>query len=494
MANPTYVASSFITGFNSSNTTSYSVTLPTNSAGQTMYYAIASDAVSQTFTTPSGWSVKKSNVDIPATSPTATAALFYKVSNGSEPATITQVVGTSERQVWALWTVDSDGGFDADGTDTTGNSATATVPAVTTTSDNCLIWSVVFTDGVSTPHGTISGYTKLGEVSQASAASLSVFYIAQGTHGTQASQTVSITTEQWLGITFAIKPANTSINIVATCTATTTTPSAQIDVVRAITATATTGTTTPTATLDVARAITATCAASTTTAGDLIVSRAITATFAGATTTPGVQLDVLRNILATFGGVTTTPAVQLDIARALAATFATVTTTSAITFTGDVAIVATFTTTTTTSAAALNVDRPLAATFTAATTTPEDAELLKIIGISSTFAVATTTPDVELNIGRALTGAFSVATTTADASMAVDRVLSASFVATTATPTAQLDILRALTATFATATSTPSVELQIIFIVVAGRVSVAWSAKKPFVSWSGSGPTINFKG
>jgi len=217
MTAPAIVAST--SGFDTTNVTSSTIILPSFTDGDSLYLLIASDAVSQTFSLPqdsggssTGFTALYSNVAIPATSATATFAVFYltnaqhsRFSFDGSNYSMSAPVGTSERQAWWCISVSGDGGIDSQGTTSTGNSATATIPDITTLTNNCLVIGAVLTDGVSTPHGTATGYTKIGEVSGTSAASVSAFYQTAATAGTITSQNVTISTEQWAGISFAIK-------------------------------------------------------------------------------------------------------------------------------------------------------------------------------------------------------------------------------------------------------------------------------------------------
>jgi hypothetical protein len=211
MTAPTIVAGS-TSGADAGNTTSTTVTAPTNIAGDVIYIAIASDLTSQTFTGPAGFSTLYSNVDIPATSPTATFAMFYKTSGGSEPGTYSVGVGTTERQAWVAFAVRGDGGVGVTGSPNnsgTGSTA-ASVPFVTTPAIDYLLIAVVATDvsaGLTTPM-TPTAMTKLNEASGSSAAAVCVCYEAATTAGTWPSNsgvTLNVA-EQWLGVSFAIAP------------------------------------------------------------------------------------------------------------------------------------------------------------------------------------------------------------------------------------------------------------------------------------------------
>lgn len=212
MAAPTVFDSN--TGFNSGSVTTVVVTLPANASGDVIYISMVSDAPSQVFTAPAGYSTLYSNV---ATSGgTSTAAVFYKASGGSEPSTVNVTVATSERQAWVAFTVRNDGGVNAQGTNATGSSGTATIPAVTTTLNDCLLIGIVAVDGSGQ---VISGWSAYSLVQNASPAAsggaIAVFSTTLATAGTQAAEaTIALDApEQWLGLSFAILPQNTSPSI-----------------------------------------------------------------------------------------------------------------------------------------------------------------------------------------------------------------------------------------------------------------------------------------
>jgi len=191
-------------GVDGANTTGTTVTTPTYNTGDAIFVPVASDPVSQTFSI-TGFSNLYAATDIPATSPTATAALLYKENASSEPGSYTLNVGTSERQAWQAFAVTNYGGIGAQGTNNSGSSATAQIPAITTTAANSLIVAVIFADQIGTPFGAASGYTKLDEISGTSAASVAVYYQTVATPQTIAAENVSMTNEQWLAVVFEIK-------------------------------------------------------------------------------------------------------------------------------------------------------------------------------------------------------------------------------------------------------------------------------------------------
>ncbi len=193
-------------GVDGANTTGTTVTTPTYNTGDAIFVPVASDPVSQTFSI-TGFSNLYAATDIPATSPTATAALLYKENASSEPGSYTLNVGTSERQAWQAFAVTNYGGIGAQGTDQSASSSTATIPGLTTTANNSLVIGIVFGDQIVTPLGSATGYTKLGEISGTSAATVGVYYQTVATSGTViADQTVSLgASRAWRGISFEIK-------------------------------------------------------------------------------------------------------------------------------------------------------------------------------------------------------------------------------------------------------------------------------------------------
>lgn len=207
---------SFDQGGSSGNETSTNIASYPHANGDVVHIAMVSDAASQVFTFPAGYTKQYSDVSVNGA---ATAVLARKTAS-SEPSNFNVTLGTSERQVYIAFSVTGDGGVNATGTSGTGTGSTATCPAVTTTVDDCLLIRFVATDisaGTTLPHGTMSGWTKLAEQDTGSGGALSIHYKVLATHGTEASATVSMNvSEQWWAGTFAIAPAATSITITLT--------------------------------------------------------------------------------------------------------------------------------------------------------------------------------------------------------------------------------------------------------------------------------------
>lgn len=196
----------YASGFDTSNTTSTVVTAPANAAGDEFFLFISSDAASQTFSDPTGLFTKVYN-NVQVSGNTATFALFKKTSSGSEASTFNIDVGTSERQAWVIYAVRGGNNINAQGTNATGNSATATIPGFTTTVDNCLAFGAVITDGNTQPHGATADYISQVQTGSSTASTLGLQYLTKTTAGTVADNTCSLNiSEQWLGISIAIEP------------------------------------------------------------------------------------------------------------------------------------------------------------------------------------------------------------------------------------------------------------------------------------------------
>lgn len=207
----------YITGSDSVGTNSASVIVPSTTFvdGQTVYIPIASDAPDASqFTAPSRFTALYSNKQVSQAIFNATASVFKQAnilkaneSFSSPNYTFTIACNTLERQAWFFIAVDNDGGIGAQGTDASASSSTATIPGLTTTANNSLVIGIVFGDQIVTPLGSATGYTKLGEISGTSAATVGVYYQTVATSGTViADQTVSLgASRAWRGISFEIK-------------------------------------------------------------------------------------------------------------------------------------------------------------------------------------------------------------------------------------------------------------------------------------------------
>ena len=151
----------------------------------------------------------------------------------------------------------------------------------------------MLTDGVSTPHGTATGYTKIGEISGTSAATVSAFYQTASTAGAISSQTVSIASEQWANISFAIKEVVTGRTGTASVTLGTLTASAAGAVTIKGTATPTLGALTLSGAGNVPR---------TATGSVTLDAVTVSATGTGATTAAGTASITLDAVTVSAGG------------------------------------------------------------------------------------------------------------------------------------------------------------------------------------------------
>lgn len=197
------VNSDHVTDVQGGNSTSYVVVVPTHAQGDKIYIAITQDASGATLTQASF--TKLYNVSIGAG---ATFALFYKTAGASEPASYTVTTDISERAVWICWSVSNDGGVHAQATNNSGSSATASVNAITTTADNCLIFSIIATDAITTPFGSMANHARLDEISFTSAASLGVYYQPASFAATYGAASVTLSaSDGWIGVRFAVAAA-----------------------------------------------------------------------------------------------------------------------------------------------------------------------------------------------------------------------------------------------------------------------------------------------
>lgn len=226
MATPSIVGATATTGADGANTTTTIVTLPTFTDGDSLYILINSDPASQVFGLPydtvgssTGFVALYSNIDIPATTPVGTFALFY-LNNATHARffdgsgySCTCPVTTTERQAWVCWAVSNDGGIGAQGTNQTGTGTTATVPGLTTSANNSLVIGIVAGDSTQTSWTDPTGYTLLATISGTSAANNAVWYQTKASAGAISSQTSTLgTSRAWRGISFEIKATLEIIN------------------------------------------------------------------------------------------------------------------------------------------------------------------------------------------------------------------------------------------------------------------------------------------
>lgn len=186
------------------NTTNHDIATPTHANGDVIYILAAIDSGGTSMTPPAGFAAVHANFSDVAIASVARFSIWKKTASG-EGGSYIWTSGAAERSVTVAFAVNGDVGINAVGTNATGTGTIATIPAVTTTLVDTLRISAVFTDGVSTPHSTPSGYTELAELSETSGASLSIQYKVLSGSGTSASEVVGLTSEEWVGITFAIE-------------------------------------------------------------------------------------------------------------------------------------------------------------------------------------------------------------------------------------------------------------------------------------------------
>lgn len=195
------------TASRASSGTSIAINTPTHAAGDMLYVLYASDGDGDTASL-TGFSVYG---PITLEGGGGVFYRFTKTASGSEPASYTINNTVSERAVAFAFAVRDDNGINATGTNQAGTGTSATLPAVTSTEDNCLRISILTSNKDATPVSTGSGLTLLGTVGVSSGGTLSVQYKSLGAAGTDAAVTVTITSQAWLGHTIAIAPVAANV-------------------------------------------------------------------------------------------------------------------------------------------------------------------------------------------------------------------------------------------------------------------------------------------
>lgn len=207
MTLPSYVANT--TGFSTGNSTTRTVTLPENVADDYLFVAMVDDAGLQTFTIPSGWTRLYDTLDVHNTT-SATFLTIYKKSGGNEGASIVITTTKSEKAAWVAFSirgVHQSSPIHVSGTTGTGSSSSASIPTLTTTDNDSLVVGIVGTDTITTPHNGAAGYTRLEQVGEKSAGSLSIWYQNKATAGVVSAATVTLDeSQQWIGASFALAP------------------------------------------------------------------------------------------------------------------------------------------------------------------------------------------------------------------------------------------------------------------------------------------------
>ena len=143
----------------------------------------------------------------------ALASVMWKVAD-SEGSTYTIDTSASER-VGAICFAVADAAIHA-AAETNGDSGTATLPAIITTVADCLRISIVGADGTTqtTPHGTATNHTKLGEAWATSSGAVSAHYKSIPTATTDGDETSTLAASfRWIGFSIALAPAGGSVTL-----------------------------------------------------------------------------------------------------------------------------------------------------------------------------------------------------------------------------------------------------------------------------------------
>lgn len=201
---PTINVANVVSGFDASSLTTRDVTTPSDAANRVVYIWFVLDGTGGSIAS-SGFAAVLDNIPIPAASTTARASLLRK-EEGASPPSVYTVTSSSERGAWLCWAVDGDNGIDGTPpTPNTGDGSTATCPAATPSEAGTLVLRLVATDNTSLSHSTISGYTAIGSIEQASGGAVSAQYKELATAAALTAENVTLgVSEQWTAATVII--------------------------------------------------------------------------------------------------------------------------------------------------------------------------------------------------------------------------------------------------------------------------------------------------
>ena len=204
----------YVAAQKTTNSLTLGFTVPSYSAGDTLYVAYVDDADAGT---PSidgtGWTAVVNNATIAASGvpDSGSFSLWKRPATGSNTSyTVTSDV--SERGLIVAWIGQNDGGFNVAVVTTNGTNSSPSVAALTTTVADCLRISIIAASADRTPVGTLPGHTLLVTNAFSSAGMISVQYEAIPTAGTDASVSTTLASSYWSTFTFAIAPVASGIS------------------------------------------------------------------------------------------------------------------------------------------------------------------------------------------------------------------------------------------------------------------------------------------
>ncbi|TXH18131.1 MAG: hypothetical protein E6R03_02700 [Hyphomicrobiaceae bacterium] len=208
------IVSGHSTAADTVNATSRTINAPTYSAGNVVLLAVVTDAASGTISSPhfADYIFQDRPIKTAGGSTVALASVMWKVAlaAGSEGSTYTIDTSASERVGAICFAVaDAEAAIHA-ATETNGDSGTATLPAIITTVADCLRISIVGADGTTqtTPHGTATNHTKLGEAWATSSGAVSAHYKTISSPTTDGAETSTLAASfRWIGFSIALAPA-----------------------------------------------------------------------------------------------------------------------------------------------------------------------------------------------------------------------------------------------------------------------------------------------
>lgn len=189
----------------SAGATTITVTKPTTSAGNLMIMIVNSASFSNTWTTPTGWTVGDNNA--------AGRAVFYRIATGSEPGNY-RVTQTSTARADGTIIVYSGAQWGGSGANTA--SSTSVTPTTSVTLNNSTIIYCGFSDFASRSFSTPTGYTSRQADSDANTPSQTVFDLSGVSAGSYTAPTSTVTGGSARAFLVAVYPSPSTSSVSAT--------------------------------------------------------------------------------------------------------------------------------------------------------------------------------------------------------------------------------------------------------------------------------------
>lgn len=202
---------------NGNNVTSLSINVPNGNIDDVLIATIATDG-NTSFSTPTGWILIDDAEGVgQAPSNAATLAVYYRITDGSEPSSYTFNWSNSEEAIGAITRfsgVNTSIPIHDFGT-AKGTSNAPTTPDINISVTDAMIIRIFGADGdggnnANAPSGTTEAYINRSSSVSADAASLGVAYSTKASVGATGTAMFSNNNEQWRAITIALEPAGTN--------------------------------------------------------------------------------------------------------------------------------------------------------------------------------------------------------------------------------------------------------------------------------------------